>query len=370
MGEQITAEHRYYHLTYGMMLGIRVSVGKAVLTRSGFQVTAEILQTPDLSIDDFMHVEKYVFPPQGSANTPPHKLLNPFKFKDYSPLVFRHLRERFGIDGAEYMLSLCGDFGYIEFISNSKGGQFFFYSHDGRYMIKTQTREASKFLRRIMPHYYKVRWHASCACLVAALFTASPPPQYVMENPNTLLTRIYGMHRVKMHDISQRMHFVIMQSVFDTEKEIHEKFDLKVRPRQCNTYSLAMADPNGPFLPLPRRQGSLVNRFATEEEKAKPDCVLKDVDLNRRGLKIKLGPKRKMFLEQLRRDAEVRWRYAGWALRLASIPMGIHTQCTPTFHHPAVSCVPGHHGLLAPPRRALPEQGAREGRAEAVGAHD
>lgn len=158
LGEQITAEHRYYHLTYGMMLGIRVSVGKAVLTRSGFQVTAEILQTPDLSIDDFMHVEKYVFPPQGSASTPPHKLRNSFKFKDYSPLVFRHLRERFGIDGAEYMLSLCGDFGYIEFISNSRGGQFFFYSHDGRYMIKTQTREESKFLRRIMPHYYKARW--------------------------------------------------------------------------------------------------------------------------------------------------------------------------------------------------------------------
>lgn len=34
-----------------------------------------------------------------------------------------------------------GDFNYIEFIANSKSGQFFFYSHDGRYMIKTQTKE-------------------------------------------------------------------------------------------------------------------------------------------------------------------------------------------------------------------------------------
>ena len=33
---------------------------------------------------------------------------------------------------ADYMLTLCGDFNYIEFISNSKSGQFFFYSHDGK----------------------------------------------------------------------------------------------------------------------------------------------------------------------------------------------------------------------------------------------
>jgi hypothetical protein len=50
---------------------------------------------------------------------------------------------------ADYMLSLCGDFNYIEFQANSKSGQFFFYSHDGRYMIKTQTKEEGKFLRKV-----------------------------------------------------------------------------------------------------------------------------------------------------------------------------------------------------------------------------
>jgi len=43
---------------------------------------------------------------------------------------------------------------YIEFNSNAKSGNFFFFSHDGKYMIKTMTKEESKFLRRILPHYY------------------------------------------------------------------------------------------------------------------------------------------------------------------------------------------------------------------------
>lgn len=43
---------------------------------------------------------------------------------------------------AEYMVSLCGDFNYIEFISNSKSGQFFFYSHDGRVNPSTPFKRA------------------------------------------------------------------------------------------------------------------------------------------------------------------------------------------------------------------------------------
>ena len=121
--------------------------------------------------------------------------------------MFRSIRARIGTNGADNMMSLCGDFNYIEFIANSKSGQFFFYSHDGKYMIKTQTKSESKFLRRILPHYYK----------------------YVMSNPDTMITRFYGMHRVKMRFLGAQMHFVIMGSVFDTPRQIHRRFDLKVR---------------------------------------------------------------------------------------------------------------------------------------------
>ncbi len=87
--------------------------------------------------------------------------------------VFRAVRSLSGINEADYMMSLAGDFNYIEFIANSKSGQFFFYSHDGKYMIKTQTREESLLLRSIMPQYV----------------------DHLNKYPDSLLVRFYGMHR-------------------------------------------------------------------------------------------------------------------------------------------------------------------------------
>lgn len=220
---------------------------------------------------------------QGSTSssiiTPSHDLAHTFKFKDYAPEIFYRIREHFQLDQAEYQLSLCGGFNYIEFISNSKSGQFFFYSHDGRFMIKTQTKDESKFLRRILPHYYR----------------------YVINNPNTLLTRFYGMHRVKMHHLSKQMHFVIMASVFDTDKAIHHTYDLK---------------------------GSLVGRWASEKD-VKSNGVLKDCDLEQEsGAKrqtnhcIELGEaKKREFLGQLRKDSDF---LAKLKIMDYSLLLGIH----------------------------------------------
>ncbi|CAI5716639.1 unnamed protein product [Peronospora destructor] len=235
-GNVINLQHEKYALTYGMMCGIRDSAG---------------LQKPfkqRLTMDDFMLVDKKVF----SANA---QLRHPFKFKDYSPGVFRQVRRHFGVDLADYMLTLSGDFNFIEFMSNSKSGQFFFYSHDGRFMIKTQTKDESKFLRRILPHYYK----------------------FVMENPNTLMTRFYGMHRVEMHHLRRKMHFVIMASVFDTPLEIHARYDLK---------------------------GSRIGRHASAKEHERGNAgVLKDNDLLDKGFHLQMGvAQRAMFLDQLRKD--------------------------------------------------------------------
>ena len=254
LGIEINSQHRQYALSYCMMMGIRHSVGNNMSGGATLQ----------LSMDEFMKVNKTIFPPTGCSTpgslTPPHKLAHPFKFKDYCPMVYRKVRERFGIDEADYQLSLCGHFNFIEFVSNSKSGQFFFYSADGRYMIKTQSKAESKFLRRIMPHYYR----------------------YILTNPNTLITRFFGMYRVKMHHLKSEMHFVIMGSVFFTDKDIHRRFDLK---------------------------GSTVGRGATEAEIEK-NGVLKDNDLEDlrgrgTGQKMNLGPDRKhALLGQLRKDAQ------------------------------------------------------------------
>jgi 1-phosphatidylinositol-4-phosphate 5-kinase len=121
-------------------------------------------------------------------------------------------------------------------------------------MIKTQTKEECQFMKKILPHYYK----------------------YMSENPSTQLVKIFGMHRVKMYHLNRKIHFVIMESVFDTTDVIHQIFDLK---------------------------GSLVGRSATESERAKGG-VLKDNDLVNGKVKFHLGENKAPFIEQIQKDAQ------------------------------------------------------------------
>ncbi len=73
-------------------------------------------------------------------------------------------------------------------------------------LLKTMKSSEVKFLRRILPHYYK----------------------HVKLNPQTLLVRYFGMYRVKIYHLRRKVvHFVVMNSVLDTHKVIHETFDIK-----------------------------------------------------------------------------------------------------------------------------------------------
>jgi hypothetical protein len=263
-GKVIDGLHELYTLTAGMMLGIRSTIGRSTY-----------FDKEGLTLDDFNHVDKMIFPAAGSNKppyfTPPHSLVHTFKFKSYTPKVFERIREYFGIDRANYMLSVCGNYNFLEFISNSKSGQFFFYSHDGKYMIKTQTKEENKFLKKILPHYY----------------------QYMTENPHSFVCRILGMHRVKMYHLRRKVHFVIMESVFDTPQEIHTIYDLK---------------------------GSLVGRESTKEARAK-GCVLKDMDLINDNRKFHLGSKKEDFMTQIEKDAQF---LASLNIMDYSLLVGIH----------------------------------------------
>eukprot|EP00981_Chlorochromonas_danica_P002710 scaffold537_cov180-Ochromonas_danica.AAC.15 len=248
-GRVIQQGHAQYALTYGMMLGIRVSTGRRDLTLdpqlrlSQLHKVNSMLSEHELTASDYSFSLEMQFPPSGSSPgqssnpfpTPPHKLPFTFTFKDYMTNVFRALRALGNIEEADYMLSLAGDFNYIEFIANSKSGQFFFYSHDGRYMIKTQTKEECRLLKSIMPRYV----------------------QHLSDHPDSLLVKFYGLHRVKMPSLRSKTYFVIMSSVFATPLPIHVKYDLK---------------------------GSTVGR-RTEDK----DAVQKDVNLQESGRKIMLG---------------------------------------------------------------------------------
>ena len=67
-----------------------------------------------------MQVDKFVFPPCGNSRgpnvTPPHQLAHTFKFKAYAPKIFAKIRTMFGVEPAHFMLSICGEYNFIEFI--------------------------------------------------------------------------------------------------------------------------------------------------------------------------------------------------------------------------------------------------------------
>lgn len=141
-GKVIDGEHELYALSIAVMIGVRTSITKT---------NTEIHNGPErrwVRPIDFRTTQKYEFRPKGGGTLPPHQLAHTFKFKDYSPVVFSYLRRLSGVNELDFLLSVCGNANFIEFISNAKSGQFFFYSSDGRFMIKTMTNAESKFLRR------------------------------------------------------------------------------------------------------------------------------------------------------------------------------------------------------------------------------
>lgn len=185
------------------MIGVRTSISRTNTELNSLKPPLKRWVNPS----DFRTTEKYEFHPKGGDGPllPPHQLAHTFKFKDYCPVVFAYLRRMYGVNEFDFLLSVCGNANFIEFISNAKSGQFFFYSSDGRYMIKTMTNAESKFLRQILPEYFK----------------------HCCENPNTLVTRFFGMYRVKLYHLRRNVKFVIMNSVYYTDKNLQTFYDLK-----------------------------------------------------------------------------------------------------------------------------------------------
>ncbi|KAI8581500.1 hypothetical protein K450DRAFT_231591 [Umbelopsis ramanniana AG] len=227
-----------------MLTGIRIAVGR---------VSAKMKR--DLTDEDFYAAHKLVFDITGNELTPGVKY--DFKFKDYAPWVFRNLRESFKIDPADYMISLTDKYILSELGSPGKSGSFFYYSRDYRFIIKTIHHTEHKFMRKVLRQYYN----------------------HVVANPNTLLCRFYGLHRIKLPHGS-KIHFVVMGNVFPANRDVHATFDLK---------------------------GSTLGRVTPDEEVQKnPNAVMKDLNWEQKNCKLQFGPEKSVILmEQLRLDVEL-----------------------------------------------------------------
>ncbi|KAL8278625.1 hypothetical protein RQP46_008917 [Phenoliferia psychrophenolica] len=244
VGNLIGQDHANYVLMYNMLTGIRIGVSRCQAK----------LKRP-LTDADYTARHKFSFDIVGNELTPSTKY--DFKFKDYAPWVFRELREYFYLDPGDYLVSLTAKYILSELGSPGKSGSFFYFSRDYRFIIKTIRHAEHKFLRSILKEYY----------------------EYVKSNPHTLLSRFYGLHRVKLPH-GKKIHFVIMNNLFPPHRDIHESYDLK---------------------------GSAIGRITPEDKwRANPNAILKDLNWVERNRQLALGPEKKaLFEEQLRRDTEL-----------------------------------------------------------------
>lgn len=259
VGNKISEGHENFVMAYNMLTGIRVAVSRC----SGIM--------KKITDEDFSTTKKLSFNMDGSELTPSSKY--DFKFKDYSPEVFRELRSMFGLDPADYLVSITGKYILSELGSPGKSGSFFYFSRDYRFIIKTIHHSEHKQLRKILKIYY----------------------EHVKNNPNTLISQIYGLHRVKIPAFgsggnggsTRKVHFLVMNNLFPPHRDIHVKYDLK-----GSTW--------GRITKI-----NETNKKPQEIEEELTKHTLKDLNWLNRDDKIKFGPlKKKLFFDQLDKDVK------------------------------------------------------------------
>lgn len=200
--------------------------------------------------DDFraytkIKVDNHAF---NKENLPSH-----FKVKEYCPLVFRNLRERFGIDDSSFLKSLTKSPKAMD--SPGRSGAKFYTSQDQLYVIKTLTSEEVEQMHSLLKQYH---------------------PFIVERHGKTLLPQYLGMYRMTVDNVEH--YLVVMRNIFSNHLRIHTKYDLK---------------------------GSTVDREASQKEREKMRPTFKDNDFLNDGIKIHIGEEAKAkLMETLAADVE------------------------------------------------------------------
>jgi 1-phosphatidylinositol-4-phosphate 5-kinase len=204
---------------------------------------------------------KYLFP-VGSGED------EEVEFTDYAPMCFLKLREFFGIDEKEYIKHIC-DSTWTESTAGKSSALLYFAGNS--FVIKTTNSEESKFLRQMMYGYY----------------------EHCQAYPLTLIPHFFGHHAIKIPG-RRKLRFVIMKNVFHTTNKIHIKYDLK---------------------------GSTVGRAATDKEKERSSCILKDNDMDINRDFMRLGARKEILIRQIQHDTKF---LADNAVMDYSFLLGIH----------------------------------------------
>merc|ERR1719239_2048565 len=179
----------------------------------------------DLIPKDFEALEISQFPSEGGNYTPAHSFPD-FTFRTYAPVAFRDFREQFGISSAKFMTSLCNK-SLREVGNPGASGEHLYLTSDDEFFLKTVSSKEAEFLQKILSGLYK----------------------HLQQNPQTLLTKYYGMFAYQAG--LKKIRLVVMTNLFPSGVKMHLKFDLK---------------------------GSTHGRKASKKEREKKSPTFKDLD--------------------------------------------------------------------------------------------
>ena len=187
-------DHDNWNLMLHMIFGVRKSVRNCVYEEA-FQIVEE----------DFDRKYCYDLVQQKTEKS----INTAYQFFDFSPRVFHQIRMLYGISSNDYLKSIgpeniigsmiTGNIKSLnEQCSTGKSGSFFYYTPDSKYMLKTISHAEFVRLKHILKQYYT----------------------HMVNYPQTLITRFFGLHKIKYKDNGtvQRVYFIIMANVFNTTR--------------------------------------------------------------------------------------------------------------------------------------------------------
>ena len=196
-----------------------------------------------------------------------------FFLKEFAGIVFNNIRLSLGIDKESFISSISpqefvteimisSQTIFEELCSTGKSGSLFYYTRDGRFIVKTISKKEYKFLKKILASYY----------------------DHIKNNPLSLLPKFLGCYKLirERNKKKYNIYFIVMINVFATSNHIDKRYDLK---------------------------GSKIGRRVlkgTDEEVKKiltsGDMALKDLDFEKRKEKILVGNKKNLIISQLEKD--------------------------------------------------------------------
>lgn len=147
---------------------------------------------------------------------------------EYFPNVFQIIRNNDDISNKMLGNSLNpnNNKNFVKSLVESKGksGSFFFFSDDKRFIIKTiNNAELENMLCNFMPNYF----------------------EYVVNNPETLIAKVYGIYTIAINEGSSKVHIILMQNLVTCKPNLLKLiFDLKGSTFQRFTKQIGQINPN------------------------------------------------------------------------------------------------------------------------------